>query len=236
VNRPGAAHRHHGSAHLAAEEAAVGLGNQAGAVHQGFDLRRDVGHIGRRAEQDAVRLPPSFRSGHCPCRPFARSGGPSFREHFAAGQAAVNLGPAQFNQFGFDPFVFQFLQHAAQQDGRVSALAGAAVQRNNLDLSATMRFSSAPRLTSPAKCPGGRSALLSQRGRPLALAGSDLQHSSSCVPYNIPIEVVIELAQHPNIVGHQGLQRQHRADSRRVERRPARRPAVRSPLRRSLRR
>jgi hypothetical protein len=104
VNCPGAAHRHHGSAHLAAEEPAVGPGNQAGAVHQGFDFWRDVGHVGRRTEQDTDGSRHFFLSDRCRCRPFARSGGLVLRA-FAAGQAAVNLGPAQLNQFGFDSLV-----------------------------------------------------------------------------------------------------------------------------------
>ena len=47
VNRSRAAHRDDSSAHLAAEDAAVSLGNQTGAVHQCFDFWRDVGYISR---------------------------------------------------------------------------------------------------------------------------------------------------------------------------------------------
>jgi 4-hydroxy-2-oxoglutarate aldolase len=47
---------------------------------------------------------------------------------------------------------------------------------------------------------GRRSALLSQRGRPLAAARL-LYNIPRCVPYDIPIELIAELAQHPNIIG-----------------------------------
>ena len=36
----------------------------------------------------------------------------------------------------------------------------------------------------------------------------------SCTAYDLPIEVVAELAMHPNIVGHEGLKRKRRADRR----------------------
>lgn len=35
-----------------------------------------------------------------------------------------------------------------------------------------------------------------------------------CVPYEISVELAAELAQHPNILGHQGFQRQRRTDRR----------------------
>jgi hypothetical protein len=52
---------------------------------------------------------------------------------FAAGETAMDFGSAEFDEFGFNPFLFNFLQYIAKQDGCVSALSGAAVQGNNFD-------------------------------------------------------------------------------------------------------
>jgi len=59
-------------------------------------------------------------------------------EHLA-GETAVNLRPAQFNEFGLDSFFFKLLQNVAQQDGRISTFAGAAVQSNNFCMSSVHR-------------------------------------------------------------------------------------------------
>jgi hypothetical protein len=45
----------------------------------------------------------------------------------------MDFGSAEFDEFGFNPFLFNFLQYISKQDGCVSALSGAAVQGNNFD-------------------------------------------------------------------------------------------------------
>jgi hypothetical protein len=101
------------------------------AFDQRLHLRRDVCHIGRRTQQNAVRLLHllDVRVAHIV---FLRAATVFFLRTFAARQASVNRCPAHFDQFGPDPFVLQFLHHVAQQNRRISALACAAIQRDNL--------------------------------------------------------------------------------------------------------
>jgi hypothetical protein len=46
----------------------------------------------------------------------------------------VNLQSAQFDELGFDPFDFQFIQDVAKQDGRIAAFAGTPVDREDFDM------------------------------------------------------------------------------------------------------
>jgi hypothetical protein len=129
VDRAGAAHCDHGRAHLAAEDSSVSHPDHAGAVDQRLDLRRHVGDIGRRAEQDAVRRRHLVDEGVAivvglPAVPVLAC------RARAAGHAAMDLRSGQLHEFGFDAFRFQFAEHVAQQDRGVAVLSRTAVERD----------------------------------------------------------------------------------------------------------
>ena len=106
VDRARPAHRDHGRSHLATEDAPICLSYQAGAVHQRLDLRGHVGHIGRRAEQNAVRLLHLFYVLVAHVAGLSAAMILALRT-FAAGQAAMNLLAAHLHEFGFNALVFQ---------------------------------------------------------------------------------------------------------------------------------
>ena len=134
VNTPGAPHCNHCGPHLVAEHPSIGLRHQAGAVHQRLDLRRYIGNISRRAQQDAVGLLHLFdiRVAHVAA---LRAAAILSLRAFAARQAAVNLRPAHLDKFRFNAFVFQFLQNVFEQNCRIAALAGTAIEGHNLYMS-----------------------------------------------------------------------------------------------------
>jgi hypothetical protein len=127
VSKAWMAHGHDGGAHFAPEHAAVGARHHAGAVDQRLDLRRDVGHVGRRAEQHAVGLDHLLDERIAVVLGLAAAPVLIGRA-LAAGDTAVNLQSVQLDELGFDALGGELGENVVQQDGGVASLAGASVE------------------------------------------------------------------------------------------------------------
>src|ERR1017187_926012 len=129
---PRPAHRDHSRPHLTAEHAAIGASHHAGAVDKRLDLRRNIGHVGRRTEQNTVRRH-LFDVG-VPRIVVLRTPPVFAGRAFAARQAPMDLRTAQLHEFGFNAFLFHFAEHVAKQYRGITAPSRTAVKSDHLHI------------------------------------------------------------------------------------------------------
>ena len=139
VDRAAPAHRGNRRRHLVLEQTAVGAGHESGPVDQRLHLRRDVGEIRGRRQNDTV-------GGHHLRHAFVQD---ILRNHAlvvlgpkttVAGGATPQLASRQLDQLGLDPLFLQLGKNGPDQDGRVPVRPGAPVDCQHFHLSSPLLF------------------------------------------------------------------------------------------------
>lgn len=131
VDGAGPSDRDHRGAHLAPQHVAVGPGDEPGAVDQGLHLRRHVGEIGRRRQNDAVGLD-HLLDAVVGDVAVDDASAVLVLEALAARGAATDGLTGQLDQFRLDAFGLQFRKDLPDQNGGVAVFSGASVECHNL--------------------------------------------------------------------------------------------------------